>query len=131
MAVFSSLAVGILATDQAGNTSTQITQTVMKESMVVDTTLLTPKQGFIIQGDTAGDQLGFQVSGAGDINGDGISDLIVGATQGDDGGLNAGEAYVIFGGRTASTASTAPWTATAAGCWTSPPCRQRRFYYSG
>jgi len=66
---------------------------------VVDLTTLTPTQGFIIQGDAANDQAGWSVSSAGDFNGDGIDDIIVGARYGDDGGANAGEAYVIFGSR--------------------------------
>ncbi|MFC7498785.1 hypothetical protein ACFQRC_06075 [Enterovirga sp. GCM10030262] len=53
--------------------------------------------GFIIQGDAANDLAGFSVSGAGDVNGDGFGDVIVGARAGDDGGNGAGEAYVIFG----------------------------------
>ena len=40
---------------------------------------------------------GFSVSSAGDVNGDGFDDLIVGAPCGDDGGTDAGEAYVVFG----------------------------------
>ncbi len=64
---------------------------------VIDLGLLTAAQGFIIQGDVAGDYAGRSVSSAGDINGDGFADLIVGASGGDNGGLNAGEAYVIFG----------------------------------
>ncbi|HEV2748376.1 MAG TPA: integrin alpha, partial [Allosphingosinicella sp.] len=50
-----------------------------------------------IRGDASGDLLGKSVSGAGDVNGDGFGDLIVGAYGGDDGGTGAGEAYVIFG----------------------------------
>ena len=53
--------------------------------------------GFIIQGDAAYDYAGYDVSDAGDVNGDGFADLIVGALRGDDGGVNAGEAYVVFG----------------------------------
>jgi hypothetical protein len=65
---------------------------------VVDLTLLDVANGFVIQGDTAGDQAGVRVASAGDVNGDGFDDVIVGAFLGDDGGKDAGEAYVIFGG---------------------------------
>ncbi len=57
----------------------------------------TPDQGFIIQGDGATNQAGFSVSAAGDINGDGIADIIIGSPYSDNGGVNAGNAYVIFG----------------------------------
>lgn len=53
--------------------------------------------GFVIQGDRAGDRAGWSVAAAGDTNGDGFDDVIVGAPQGDDGGDSAGEAYVVFG----------------------------------
>ncbi len=58
---------------------------------------LSAEQGFIIRGDAAGDNAGFSVSSAGDVNGDGYDDLIVGAPGGNDGGANAGAAYVVFG----------------------------------
>jgi Ca2+-binding RTX toxin-like protein len=63
----------------------------------VDAFALSAAQGFVIQGDASGDQLGWSVSDAGDVNGDGIDDIIVGAWVGDDGGVDAGEAYVIYG----------------------------------
>ena len=63
----------------------------------VDLTTLAPTDGFIIQGDAADDRAGCSVSSAGDINGDGYDDLLVGASTGDDAGINVGEAYVIFG----------------------------------
>ena len=44
-------------------------------------------QGFRIDGAEAGDRSGFSVAGAGDVNGDGLADLIVGA----------GTSYVVFG----------------------------------
>jgi hypothetical protein len=60
--------------------------------------------GFVINGQCTGDQSGYSVSNAGDVNGDGLDDVIVGAFQADPAaGLNAGRSYVVFG-RTASTA---------------------------
>ena len=54
--------------------------------------------GFRIDGSVAGDFSGRSVSGAGDVNGDGLADLIVGAFRADpDSGGNAGESYVVFG----------------------------------
>ena len=66
-------------------------------SPTVDLATLAPIQGFVIQGGAAGNQAGWSVASAGDINGDGFDDLIVGEPYGDNGGTNAGEAYVIFG----------------------------------
>ncbi len=54
--------------------------------------------GFRIDGMAIGDQAGFGVSGAGDVNRDGLADVIVGARRADpDSQANAGETYVIFG----------------------------------
>lgn len=51
-----------------------------------------------IGGATAGDGLGSAVRGGGDANGDGLADIILGSLGNDEGGNNAGGAYVIFGG---------------------------------
>ncbi len=86
---------------KAGGFGIDVTTTVEREGSftrrVIDLTSLAAEDGFIIQGDMAGDNAGFSVSTAGDFNGDGFADLIVGALGGDDGGENAGEAYVVFG----------------------------------
>ena len=58
------------------------------------TSLSTSQQGFRITG-KAGSQLGLSVSGAGDVNGDAIDDIIIGAREAANGGV-IGTAYIIF-----------------------------------
>ncbi|MCW2382933.1 MULTISPECIES: beta strand repeat-containing protein [unclassified Sphingobium] len=53
--------------------------------------------GFMIEGSSGGDQLGYTVSDAGDVNGDGLSDFIVSSFTADTPGNNSGAAYVVFG----------------------------------
>jgi hypothetical protein len=61
-------------------------------STLNDNTTLNDNNGFIF--DTSDEPFGMDVSGAGDVNGDGFADLIVGAW---DVGTPAGEVHVIFG----------------------------------
>ena len=58
---------------------------------------LNGSDGFLINGIDVADLSGGTLSTAGDINGDGYDDIIIGARQGDAGGGNSGESYVIFG----------------------------------
>lgn len=58
---------------------------------------LNGSNGFSITGLNAGDKLGYSVSSAGDINGDGFKDLIFGAPFADANGSNSGQVYVIYG----------------------------------
>ncbi|GFE69461.1 S-layer family protein [Chroococcus sp. FPU101] len=53
--------------------------------------------GFIINGINPNDESGFSVSNAGDVNGDGFDDLLIGAPESNVNGGNSGQSYVIFG----------------------------------
>ncbi|MBC7985230.1 MAG: FG-GAP repeat protein [Sphingomonadaceae bacterium] len=64
----------------------------------VDLSALDGVNGFRIDGVDTGDLAGFAVAAAGDVNGDGFGDIVIGAYHGDPGGDgDAGESYVIFG----------------------------------
>ena len=48
-------------------------------------------------GEDGGDKAGRSVADAGDVNGDGYSDILIGAIWDDDGGGDAGQTYLILG----------------------------------
>src|SRR4028118_1235155 len=59
---------------------------------------LNGSNGFAINGIAVGDYSGSSVSSAGDVNGDGIDDLIIGARTASPNGISeAGQSYVVFG----------------------------------
>ncbi len=69
-------------------------------------------------GEAAGNQAGRSVAGAGDVNGDGFADMLIGAPFNNDGGASAGAAYLVLGSATPTSAnlSTAvQYTGEAAG----------------
>ena len=59
----------------------------------IDLSTLTPAIGFTLNG-VASSFSGFSVCGAGDVNDDGVVDLIIGA---DSTNSNAGASYIVFG----------------------------------
>ena len=72
----------------------------------VELSALNGTNGFVINGIDANDFSGGSVSGAGDVNGDGIDDLIISASQGDpNGNIDAGESHVVFGSNSGFAAS--------------------------
>ena len=96
------LIIGATRADPNGNSSAGETYVVFGKSGGFDASLnlsqLNGSNGFVINGIDEVDLSGSSVSDAGDINGDGIDDLIIGATRADpNGNSSAGETYIVFG----------------------------------
>ena len=67
-------------------------------SAIFELDTLDGTNGFVLNGVDPADGTGDSVSSAGDVNGDGIDDLIIGAADADPSGISgAGETYVVFG----------------------------------
>ncbi len=58
---------------------------------------LAASRGIAIRGSATGDQAGYAVSGAGDVNGDGLGDFLIGAPLADGAASDEGAVYLIYG----------------------------------
>ena len=67
----------------------------------MDTSLSTSAASFL--GEAGSDYSGYSVAGAGDVNGDGYDDLLIGAYGNGEGGSRAGQTYLILGKATGWT----------------------------
>lgn len=97
---------------RAGTTTVRITATDDDGPHPVDVELsighpaidLATDPFYSAEGATAGDETGRRVAAAGDVNGDGVGDLIIGAAGADPSGrADAGAAWVVYGGRASGT----------------------------
>ena len=91
----------VTASDGTNSTNHNVAITVTDEYDLIPLSSLDGTNGFIVNGIDAGDYSGSSVSSAGDVNGDGYDDLIIGARGADPNGGNSGETYVIYGGASA------------------------------
>jgi len=99
---FDDLVLGVLNADYNGNTNAGESYVVFGAATGFDALMnldsLNGTNGFCLGGIDPNDGSGCSVSGAGDVNGDGIDDLIIGATGADSyGNSSAGESYVVLG----------------------------------
>jgi hypothetical protein len=83
-------------TDAVSNTDEGLVRVVVVPSVVEGATVAAGIGGFAIHG-SDGELSGRSVSGAGDVNGDGLADLVIGAHQADPNSENSGASYVVFG----------------------------------
>ena len=75
-----------------------VTVTDVNEAIsVIPLSSLNGTNGFRLDGVAEDDESGFSVASAGDVNGDGYDDLIVGARLADPNGDSSGSSYVVFG----------------------------------
>lgn len=93
---FDDILIGASGNDEGGNSAGQ-TYLIFGSSSgwIMDFELTNASASFI--GEAADDTAGYSVSGAGDVDGDGYDDILIGAKGNDDGGVGSGQAYLIFG----------------------------------
>jgi hypothetical protein len=64
----------------------------------------------VYYGEVSGDEFGYAVSTAGDLDGDGYDDFLVGAPGNDESGVQAGKVYLFFGAGTPPSGPDLSWT---------------------
>ncbi len=107
---FDDILIGAPSSDPGGDSYAGETYVVFGKAAgfgtALDLSSLDGSNGFRIDGIDANDQSGYSVASAGDVNGDGFDDILIGAERADPGGdLSAGESYVVFGKASGFSAS--------------------------
>ena len=64
---------------------------------VIELSTLAGDDGFKINGEATNNRAGYSVSDAGDVNGDGFDDILIGAYSANSNGSYSGSSYVVFG----------------------------------
>lgn len=93
---YDDIIIGAPHTSPFGRTAAGETYVIFGSSQFDETfelSSLDGRNGFLISGIAGGDESGYAVSGAGDVNRDGYDDIIIGAPY----ALSSGQIYIIFG----------------------------------
>jgi hypothetical protein len=98
---FADILIGASGADPNGNSAAGETYVVFGKVTFtgsLDLSTLDGTNGFVINGVDPSDFSGSSVAGAGDVNGDGFADILIGAPRADpNGNFDAGKTYVVFG----------------------------------
>ena len=81
------------------------TYLVLSASLGTESTVSLANADYQFLAENAGDSLGTNAAGIGDIDGDGLSDILMGATGNDDNGTNAGKTYLVLASSLSSDSS--------------------------
>ena len=93
---YDDILIGAYGNDEVGYRAGQVYLAFGKEAgWSVGTSLSTADASFL--GEAVDDRAGYSVSGAGDVNGDGFADILIGAYTNDESGDQAGQAYLVLG----------------------------------
>ncbi len=88
--------IGAPENDDGGSNAGK-TYLILGESLGSTTTIALADADYAFIGENSNDKSGTSVSSAGDVDGDGLDDILIGAFQNDDGGSNAGKSYLFLG----------------------------------
>ncbi len=101
--------IGAYGTDPNGNSQSGSSYVVFGQNSgfpeTIELASLDGSNGFRLDGVAEYDYSGLAVSGAGDVNGDGIDDVVIGAFGADPNGFYSGSSYVLFGRKTSFAAA--------------------------
>ncbi len=105
---FDDMLIGAFGADPNGNSSGETYLVYGAASGIpasLDLSSLDGSNGFVMNGIDAFDFSGTSVSSAGDVNGDGFDDMLIGASRGDPNGGGSGETYLVYGAASGIPAS--------------------------
>ena len=88
---------GYTVEDDAGQSATTTATVHVAPNLIPLGAVALGSGGFALDGEAEANASGRSVSQAGDVNGDGVDDIIIGAPNADANGFTSGRSYVVFG----------------------------------